>query len=63
MRYVTDTLIQPFSHIAALLFFSATSHALISLCLPLCPSFFPFSLSLINFDVASPCAVDGTWEP
>lgn len=65
MRYVTDTLIQPFSYIAALLFVHfATYLRLISFTLsPSLSLFFPFSLSLITVGVALPCAVDGTWEP
>lgn len=63
MRYVTDTVTQPFSYIAALLFlcdFSCInlSHSVfLSLFSPL------FISSHNNFDVASLCTVDGTWEP
>lgn len=64
MRYVTLTVIQPFSYIAALLFlccFSCInpSHS-VSRSAPLFPL---LSLTHINFDVASPCTVDGSWEP
>lgn len=66
MRYVTGAVIQPYSYIAALLFlcyFSCInlSHS-VSLSVPLF-SLLSLSLSQINFDVASPCTVDGTWEP
>lgn len=58
MRYVTDTV----THFLIVLQFSpATSFVLISLTPPPHPSpFFPFCH--IYF-VASPCTVDGTWEP
>lgn len=64
MRYVTDTVIQRFFLTLLHCFSSAFPLVLISHTLsPSRSLFFPFSLSHINFDVASPCTVDGTWEP
>lgn len=64
MRYVTETVTQPISYIAALLFFCFFSCINLSHSLSLSVLlFFPFIPSQNNFDAASPCIVDGTLEP
>lgn len=64
MRYVTETVTQPISYIAALLFFCFFSCINLSHSLSLSVLLFvPFIPSHNNFDAASPCTVDGTLEP
>lgn len=63
MRYVTNSVTQPFSYIAALFFLCYFSCINLSHSVSLSVPLFFHSLSHIIFDVASPCTVDGTWEP